>query len=173
MELLNCTFKQIFEICRFPLTSIDTVGSVICDRLKYLLRNAFWWITQIAIGFKRLTFSLALYICSTRFSCSVSCGRSYFLVAQMGKSLPAVQKTWGSFPGLGRSPGEGNGNPLQYSCLRNPWREEPGGPQSMGSQRVGHDWVTHSFTSSYAWRFSNFFENILTCAYFMQTVHWV
>ena len=26
----------------------------------------------------------------------------------------------GSFPGLGRSPGEGNGNPLQYSCLENP-----------------------------------------------------
>ena len=26
----------------------------------------------------------------------------------------------GSVPGLGRSPGEGNGNPLQYSCLENP-----------------------------------------------------
>ena len=33
-------------------------------------------------------------------------------------------------PGLGRSPGEGNGNLLQYSCLENPWTEEPGyGPQ--------------------------------------------
>ena len=39
-----------------------------------------------------------------------------------------------SIPGLGRSPGEGNGNPLQYSCLENPWTEEPGGLQSMGSQ---------------------------------------
>ena len=45
----------------------------------------------------------------------------------------------GSIPGSGRSPGEGNGNPLQYSCLGNPWMEEPGGLQSMGSQRVGHD----------------------------------
>ena len=27
---------------------------------------------------------------------------------------------WGLIPGLGRSPGEGNGNPLQYSCLENP-----------------------------------------------------
>ena len=27
---------------------------------------------------------------------------------------------WGSIPGLGRSPGEGNDNPLQYSCLENP-----------------------------------------------------
>ena len=33
----------------------------------------------------------------------------------------------GLIPGLGRSPGEGNGNPLQYSCLENLWTEEPGG----------------------------------------------
>ena len=31
-----------------------------------------------------------------------------------------MQETWGLIPGLGRSPGEGNGNPLQYSCLENP-----------------------------------------------------
>ena len=42
-------------------------------------------------------------------------------------------------PGLGRSPGGGNGNPLQYSCLENPMDEEPGGLQSMGLQRVRHD----------------------------------
>ena len=45
----------------------------------------------------------------------------------------------GSVPGSERSPGEGNGNPLQYSCLEIPWMEEPGRLQSMGSQRVGHD----------------------------------
>ena len=46
----------------------------------------------------------------------------------------------GSIPALGRSPGEGNGNPLQYPCLGNLIdREEPGGLQSMGSQRVRHD----------------------------------
>ena len=42
-------------------------------------------------------------------------------------------------PGSGRSPGEGNGNPLQYSCLENSWTEEPGGLQPMGLQRVGHN----------------------------------
>ena len=45
----------------------------------------------------------------------------------------------GLIPGLGRSPGEGNGYPLQYSCLEYPWTEEPGGLQSMGSQIVRHD----------------------------------
>ena len=38
-------------------------------------------------------------------------------MAQMVKILPAMQETQGSIPGLGRSPGEGNGNLLQYSCL--------------------------------------------------------
>ena len=36
------------------------------------------------------------------------------------KNLPAKQETMGSVLGAGRSPGEGNGNPLQYSCLGNP-----------------------------------------------------
>ena len=41
----------------------------------------------------------------------------------------------GSIPGLARSPGEGNSNPLQYSCLENPQTEEPDGLQSMGSPK--------------------------------------
>ena len=45
----------------------------------------------------------------------------------------------GSIPGSGRSPGEGNGYPLQYSCLENSQTEEPGRGQSVGSQRVGHN----------------------------------
>ena len=53
----------------------------------------------------------------------------------------------GSIPGLGRSLGEGNSYPLQYSCLCSiPWTEEPGRLQSMGSQRVGHDRVTYTWT---------------------------
>ena len=41
------------------------------------------------------------------------------LIAQLVKNLPATQETQdpGSVPGSGRFPGEGNGNPLQYSCL--------------------------------------------------------
>ena len=64
-------------------------------------------------------------------------------VAVVIKSLPASagdERDAGSILGSGRSPGGGHGNPLQYSCLRTPWTEEPGGLQSTGSQRVGHDW---------------------------------
>ena len=40
------------------------------------------------------------------------------------------------------SQGEGNGTLLQYSCLENPWTEEPGRLQSMGSLGVRHYWAT-------------------------------
>ena len=43
---------------------------------------------------------------------------------------------------LNTQDGEGNGTPLQYSCLKNPRMEEPGRLQSMGSLRVGHNWAT-------------------------------
>jgi len=44
----------------------------------------------------------------------------------------------GLIPGLERSPGGGQCNPLKYSCLENP-TEEPGGLQSMGSQKARND----------------------------------
>ena len=61
------------------------------------------------------------------------------LVAQMVKNLPAMLETW--VPSLGWE------DPLEESMAthssilawRIPWTEEPGGLQSMGSQRVGHD----------------------------------
>ena len=43
-----------------------------------------------------------------------------FFVGSVVKNLPAYVGDMGSIPGWGRSPGEGNGNPLQYSCLENP-----------------------------------------------------
>ena len=42
----------------------------------------------------------------------------------------------GSIPGSGRSPGEGNGNPLQYSCLKNPIERRPGRLQSVGCKEL-------------------------------------
>ena len=64
-------------------------------------------------------------------------------VAQWLKNPPAMQET-GLIPGSGSSPGEGNGNPFQYSCLGNP--KQPGGLQSTGLQRAKHDWRTKTTT---------------------------
>ena len=49
----------------------------------------------------------------------------------------------GSNPGWGRSPGEGNANPLQYSCLENSMDRRPGRPHSLGSQRVRYNYATN------------------------------
>ena len=47
-----------------------------------------------------------------------------------------------SIPWSGRSPGEGNGSPLQYSCIGNPMDREPGGLQSLGSKELDTTEVT-------------------------------
>ena len=49
-----------------------------------------------------------------------------------------------SIPELGRSSGEENGNPLQYSCLRIPWTEESGILQIVGSQTDASEVTKHA-----------------------------
>ena len=48
------------------------------------------------------------------------------LVAKNSPANAEDTRDTGSISGLGRSPGEGNGNPLQYSCQEIPWTEKPG-----------------------------------------------
>ena len=71
------------------------------------------------------------------------CSKGFILfqVVPVVKNPPANAgdvRDLGSIPGLGRSPGEGHGHPLQYSCLDNPHGQKSlAGP--MGSQRVKHN----------------------------------
>ena len=70
------------------------------------------------------------------------------LVAQRVKNLPAVQETWVRFLGWK--------DPLEKEITTHssilawkiPWTEDPGRLQSMGLQRIGHDWATNTFTFS-------------------------
>ena len=63
-------------------------------------------------------------------------------ISQMVKRLPIMWETQVQSLGQGRSPGEGNGTPLQYSRLDNPKDRGAGRLQFMGLHRVGHNWVT-------------------------------
>ena len=68
--------------------------------------------------------------------------RASHQVALMVKNPPVNArnvKDAGSIPVLGRSLGEGHFNPFRIFAWRIPWTEEPGGLQSIRSQRVGHD----------------------------------
>ena len=62
-----------------------------------------------------------------------------FPIAQMVKNLPATQESW--VRSLGQEDPLEKGMAIHSSTLawRIPWTEKPGGLQSMGSQRVGHD----------------------------------
>ena len=60
-------------------------------------------------------------------------------MAQMVKSPPAMQETWVRFLGQEDPLEEGVATHSSILAWRVPWTEEPGGLQSMGLQRVGHD----------------------------------
>ena len=72
------------------------------------------------------------------------------LVAQRVKNLPAVQENW--VQSLGRKDPLEKGMATHSNILawRIPGTGEPGGLQSIGSQRVGHDWVTFPFGLLYS-----------------------
>ena len=68
------------------------------------------------------------------------------LVAQTVKNLPAVREIWVWSQGQEDPLEKGMANHSSILVQRIPWTEEPGGSQSMGSQRDRNDWATHTHT---------------------------
>ena len=62
--------------------------------------------------------------------------------SSVGKESTCSAGDLGSIPRSGRSPGEGNGNPLQHSCLENPMDRGAWKATVHGVIRVGHDLET-------------------------------
>ena len=69
--------------------------------------------------------------------------------SSVGKESACNAGRPGLVPGSGRSLGEGNGNPLQYSCLENPMDGGAWQATVHGLTRVGHDLVTKPLPYSY------------------------
>ena len=65
--------------------------------------------------------------------------------SSVGKESARKAGGLGLIPGLGRSPGEGHGNPLQYSCLENPTDGGAWWAIVHGVARVGHDLMTKPY----------------------------
>ena len=87
---------------------------------------------------------LANWALSVQLLCGAGRGGQCFPGGSDSKESAGNAEDQGSIPVLGISPGEGNGDPLQYSCLDNSMDRGPCQLQSMGSQRVGHEWATNS-----------------------------
>ena len=81
-----------------------------------------------------------------------------------GKESTCNAEDLGSIPGLGKSLGEGNGCPFQYSCLnsmdRRAWQAIV-----RGVARVGHDYATNTFTFNYVYKHRIYILSILILTY--------
>ena len=91
------------------------------------------------------------------------------LVAQMVKKLPAMQAgDLGSIPGLGRSAREGNGNPLQCSCLENPMDRGAWRAAVHGVERARHGWMTANTVTNFDFPHPHALEFLLKCGFFSE-----
>ena len=73
-------------------------------------------------------------------------------MAQRVKNLPAMQETWILSLGQEDPPEKGMVTHSSILAWRIPWTEESSGPQSMGSQRVRHNWVTNTHTHKHTYQ---------------------
>ena len=85
------------------------------------------------------------------------------LAAQLVKSQPAMQETWIWSPGWEDPLVKGMATHSIILAWRILWTEEPGGLQSMGSQRVWHDWATFTHTLKHRW--------VYNAIYFITTIY--
>ena len=99
-----------------------------------------------------MEYLLSAWHCSNLFMCiilSISHGLSTILGWPIGSDGEASACNAGDqslIPGLGRFPEEGNGSPLQYSCLENSLDRETWLATDHGPQRIKQDWATNTFT---------------------------
>ena len=102
-HLISCNTQKIYPLGKISVSNWDKHDAQTLKSLKWEVGSIEKYDCEIS--------HKPLYICLdiTRVS----------LLAQMVKNPTAMWETW-SIPGLGRSPGGGHGNPLQYSCLKNP-----------------------------------------------------
>ena len=131
--LMRLTLTSLVKI-PFPYIPLPCFEFYLCTS-SYLLTNYIFYLFILHIVFALHTHSqeiLKQFIVWERLP--------WWLSNKESTCDAGATENAGLIPGSGRSPGGGHGNPLQYSCLGNPCTEEPGGLQSMGLQRVGHDW---------------------------------
>ena len=150
--------KSLFH---FKLIFVSGVGwcpsFIFCLWLSSFLNTSYWWrypspieyswilvvyllTLYVEVYFLVLYFVLLVYV--SVFMLMLYCFNWVSLVAQMVKNPPAMQKTW--VQSLSWEDPLEKGMATHFSILawRIPKIEEPGGLQSMGLQRIRHDWVT-------------------------------
>ena len=127
MIWLNCLPARNLHHCSISL-SITRISLVAHWKLAECPRILGWDFIGFIVWFQCCFYIMCLYIRG-------------FPDGSDSKETACQCRDVGSIPGLGRSSEEGNGKPLGILAREIPWTEEPGGLQSMGLQRVRHDWA--------------------------------
>ena len=116
--------------------------------------NKYWLIVCVCVCVYTLCICAYVCVCVCTYTHSISEYPCYSLIrnfsvffwdfpcSSVSKESACNARNLGLIPGLGRSHGEGNGNPLQYSCLENPMDREAWWATVHGATRVGHDLTT-------------------------------
>ena len=121
------------------LLALDTQQQLAPAALKFSLAAA----ATIAISKNSLNSCFCVSSAPNWKSGQQSLGHMLFLAAKKARK---ASTSLFSYPLL-HNTGEGNGNPLQYSCLENPWTEEPGGYTPCGHRELDTtEWLTFSFS---------------------------
>ena len=134
-SFLNVEFKQAFSLSSFTfikrLFSSSLLSAILVVSSVYL----------------RLLMFLPTVLIQTCFSSSLVFCMMYCasLVAQLVKNMPAVQKTWVRSLSWEDPLKKEMATHSSIFAWKISWTEEPGGLQSTGSQRVGHDWATNTY----------------------------
>ena len=135
-------FKQSLrdsELLKFTRLEIEQLGSNSCSDSCKLIGQITYTLSLSFLSYK--CFYLAMNKIMYIYVCVYIYASQVVLVV---KNLPANAgdiRDLGLIPGLGRSPGAGNGNPLQYSCLENPYEQRslvgysPWGHERNGKER--------------------------------------
>ena len=140
-EALGCLLHRLEHLPTFSAGVRDLNSHLIwaCYRPPVCPRNGDIWsqLCLVLVGLlvstpiqRALVNWLRQYRCSISSTHSKLCVSGDSQVVLVVKNPPAIAggfRDLGSIPGLGRSPGGGHGNPLQYSSWRAPRTEEPGG----------------------------------------------
>ena len=135
-------------LCAFSNCVGDSGGEIGNNPLFSYVKTIAFFLT-ILTSFPWSLFPYLLLICSKALTWISSSLMWVSQVGQLIKNLPANLENVGSFSGLGRSSGVGNGNPLQYSWLENSMDRGAWWITVHGFQRIGHNWKGMHDTSTH------------------------
>ena len=141
---------EITDICKFTLILVAEFDSRFVCHTTFLIKNfkkvvdqhteRIYHIRETGQEWSILRHRLIKNVTVLRHNKIISMASQMALMVKNPSAAKGGIRDVGLIPGSGRSPAGGHATHSSVLAWRSPWTEEPGGPQSVGSHRVRHDW---------------------------------